>query len=153
LRMRALFRRKTMERELDDEIAFHLEQEAQKLQRAGLSREEAVRQARLAFGGAAPVAEACRQARGVSLVETTLQDLTYAARILHKSPGFTAAVVLSLALGIGANTAIFSLINAVLWKMLPVENPEELAVAAQMAGNDGPFYGFDYTEFKRVRDE
>ena len=125
-RLRAVFRRKAVEAELDDELRFHLDREVDKRMRAGISREEAGRQARLAFGGIDQTKEHCRQNRGVSLLEGLLQDTGYAFRVLKKSPGFTAAVALSLALGIGANTAIFSLIDAVMWKSLPVKNPESL---------------------------
>src|SRR5215510_14428853 len=129
-RLRALFRGRAMDRELDDELALHLYQQIEKGVNAGLSREEAARQARIALGGVALTKEECRQARGVTLVESTMQDLVYAGRMLRKSPGFTAAVVLSLALGIGANTAIFSLIDAVMWKMLPVKDPHGLLLLA-----------------------
>src|SRR5262245_56230525 len=115
-RLRAIFRGRAMERELDDELQMHLDRQIEKSMKAGLSPDEATRQARIALGGIAYVKEECRQARGVSLVESTLQDVAYGFRMLRKSPGFSAAVVLSLALGIGANTAIFSLMDAVMWR-------------------------------------
>jgi putative ABC transport system permease protein len=125
-RLRALFRRKEVESELDDELRFHFEQHVEKSMGADLNREEATRRARLAFGGAEQVKEECREARGVNFIETLLQDIRYALRILGRTPVITAVAILSLALGIGANTAIFSLIDSVMLRFLPVQKPEEL---------------------------
>ena len=125
-RIRALFRRSTVERELDEELRFHLEHQHRQYEQRGLAGEEAQREARLQFGGFEQVKEECRQARGVSLIETSIQDVRYALRAWRRSPSFATVAVLSLALGIGANTAIFSLMKAVLLRMLPVERPEEL---------------------------
>jgi putative ABC transport system permease protein len=125
-RLRALFRRKEVESELDDELRFHFEQQVEKSLAAGLSREEATRRARLVFGGAEQVKEECREARGVYFVETLAQDIRYALRILGRTPVITAIAILSLALGIGANTAIFSLIDSVMLRFLPVQKPDEL---------------------------
>ena len=125
-RARALFRRRAVERELDDELRLHLEQSIEKHVRSGVPRAEAARLAKLSLGGLEQVKEVCRDARGVSLVETTLQDVRYALRTIHRNPGFAAAAVLSLALGIGANTAVFTLIDAVTLRSLPVPAPGEL---------------------------
>lgn len=101
-RLRALFRRAAVERELGGELHSHLDREAEKYVKAGLSREEAMRQARLAFGGLARFKEESRDARGLSLVDRLAQDLRYAVRGLKAKPGFAAAVIPTLALGIGA---------------------------------------------------
>ncbi len=128
IRFRSLFRRTAVNGELDDELRFHLEMQTAKYVEAGLTPEEARRQARLEFGGFEQVRGECHDARGVSFAETIAQDVRFGLRMLRKSPVFTAAVIATLALGIGANTAIFSLVNAILLRSMPVRNPDELVV-------------------------
>jgi predicted permease len=127
-RLRALFRGKEMNAEVDDELRYHLEREAEKYRRCGISSEDAARRARLAFGGRTQVEQQCRDSRGTKFVEDLLQDLRYAIRSFAKTPGLSSLIVLSLAIGIGANTAIFSVTSTLLLKPLPYPQPDRIAI-------------------------
>jgi hypothetical protein len=121
-----LWRKREQEKRLEQELRFHFESQMADNIRAGMSEEEARRRAHLEFGACESVKEECREARGTALVDSTWQDLRFSFRTLRKTPAFTLAAVATLALGIGANTAIFSVTNAALLRTLPVREPHRL---------------------------
>src|SRR5215472_4374486 len=142
---RSLFRKRQVNRELDEELGAYLEMAAAEKMKHGMSREEALRAVRLERGSAEIAKEVVRSGSWESFVETCWQDLRFAARMLRKSPGFTAVAVLTLALGIGANTAIFTLLHASLWSPLPVSDPKEI-FHLMRASSEGDFAGeFSYS--------
>ena len=133
-RLRALFLKRDLEQELADEIESHLEMQIKDNQRLGMGPDEARYVALRKFGGVDQVKETYRDRRGLPSVETFLRDVGYGGRMLRRTPIITAVAILSLALGIGANTALFSVVDAVLLKTLPVTEPEQLVLFEWEAG-------------------
>ena len=125
-RVRVLFQSKALETELDEELLFHLEHETEKNRQAGMSPEEALRRAKTALGGTEQTREACRDARGTRWLEDFFQDSRYTLRVIRQNKSFSALVVFVLALGIGLNTAVFSIVHAVIIKPLPFRESSEL---------------------------
>src|SRR5258708_2269713 len=138
-----LRKKKQLEERLDAELRFHFDRQVADKIRAGMSEEEARRKARLELGSMDAVKEKCRSARGAIWLESTLQDMRFALRTLRKSSAFTFAAISTLALGIGANTAIFQLLDAVRLRSLPVPNPQDLARIQIRNGNGGFFLSLD----------
>ena len=148
--LRRLFRREAMERDLERELAFHIEAQTKDLVRAGLPPDEARRQARLLIGGVEVVKEDARDARGTRWAEDLLRDTRHALRAMARSPGFTAAAVLTLAIGIGANTAVWSIIDALMLRALPVDAPHEIR-AVRKIGFEDDSYLMSYIRYQRLR--
>jgi predicted permease len=145
-------RRHTLERELDKELRFHVEQHAADLRARGLDPDEALRRARLEIGGPEQVKEECRDVRGTRWLDDLLQDFRYAIRVFCKLPGFAAIALLILAVGIGATTVMFTLINGVLLRPLSFPNADRLLALHGSTAAFGESWGFSYPDFLEVRD-
>jgi macrolide transport system ATP-binding/permease protein len=140
-----------MDQDLDDELRFYVETLAEEKRRAGMAPDEALRAARIQFGGIEQVKEQVRDVRPGAWLATFVQDLRYAARGLWNNPGFALVVVLSLAIGIGANTALFSVLNAVLLRPLPLAHPEQLYALTNPLSPNSVKNIFSYPMFERMR--
>jgi putative ABC transport system permease protein len=152
-RLRALFNRAAMERELDDELRFHMERETEKYVRAGIPRAEAERRARIALGGVDRIKDDTRDTRGIAMIDTVRQDLRYAWRGLRSRPGLTTAIVLTLALGIGANAAMFGIVDRLLFRPPAyLVAPDRVHRIYLGSTNDGRLTVERTTEYTRYQD-
>jgi predicted permease len=136
-RLRALLLKSEMERELDEELRYHVEQQTEQNIRLGMSPEDAKQSALKSFGGVEQAKERSRDARGVRWLEELWQDLRFGARMLLNKPGFTLIAVITLGLGVGANTVIFSFFNGILLRPLPFQQPERLVLLDEIATSRG----------------
>ncbi len=146
-RLRALFRRDAVERDLDDELRFHLEKQVDAYMRSGLSRADAVRRARIEFGALEGIRDEHRDARGIGALSHLGRDLRHGLRQVRRSPGFTILAVLCLGLAIGVNTSIFGVLNSVLFRPMPVQQPERLLVLSRTEAAT-----FSYPAYREFRD-
>jgi predicted permease len=150
--LRALLRRRELEQDLDDEIRAYIDAAVERNLASGMSQEEAVRAARLSVGSVAATKDAVRDVGWESRLESIWQDVRHALRGLRRSPGFAAVAILTLALGIGINTAIFSVVNSLLLRTLPVAEPERLAlVSFSRAIEQGFPAGWNYAIWDQIR--
>ncbi len=138
---------------MSEELRFHLEQQIAANIAAGMAPEEARRQARLQLGAVEGVKAECREERRGFWLESLWSDVRYGLRMLRKNPGFTAIVVITLGFGIGANTAIFSVVNSILLRPLPVKDPGEIVELAWQQNNSKPLEYFSYPDYKDIRDQ
>jgi predicted permease len=151
--LRALFRKKQVEQEMDEELRGYLDAAVNEKVRFGMSPEQALRAARVEMGSVEAVKEEIRSAGWEATVETLWQDIRYGMRMLRKNPSLTAVAVITLALGIGLNTAIFSMVNALLFRPLPVRHPEQIYTLSAEEKRGGLSNTFSYQDLQEIKNQ
>jgi putative ABC transport system permease protein len=146
-----LFRRTRVEGEMDEEIRAHIERRAEEMERSGAAREEAKRRAQIEFGGVERFKEECREALGISWSDHTWRDIRFGLRMLMKSPGFTAAAVIALALGIGADTAMYTIVNGALTWDLGLDNRDQIVIVRSTDTQHNQDWSVSYPDFRDFR--
>lgn len=152
IRLRALFQRKAVESELDDELLFHFDHQVEKFVQSGMPQAEARRRARLIFGGDDLIKEECRQARGIRLLETCAQDIRYGARMLYRNVGFTMVAVITLALGIGINVVFFTAYKVCFLRALDARDPGQMVNLGMVLHTGESKSSFSYPDYEAYRD-
>ena len=152
-RLRALLRRSTVEREMAEELQFHIDRQVEAYRRLGLDDAQARRRTRLTFGGLDQISEDVRDARGTRWLDDLLRDVGYAFRTFRRLPGFTAMALLLLALGIGATTVMFTVINSVLLRPLAYPEPDRLVTLHGFTEGFGEWWGASYPDFIDIQRE
>jgi predicted permease len=147
-RLRALFARKRVERELDEKLRFHFDQQFEKYVHAGMNPDEAQRRVQLEFGGLDHIKEEYRDALGVRLLEDLWRDVRYAVRTVIRTPGFAVTAIVSIALGVGANTIVFSVVNALVLMPLPINDPDQVVFVQRV----GSFVSHSFPFYRDLRD-
>ena len=148
LRLTALFLRRRLDDQLDEELGFHLQMQIKENLRNGMNPQNARNAALRSFGGVDQAKENCHDARGVRFIEDSVQDIRYGLQMIRRNPGLAAVAVMTLTLGIGANTAVFSVVNAVLLRPLPFPHPEELVQITAESNRVGKIPSFRPSEFQ-----
>jgi putative ABC transport system permease protein len=151
-RLRVLFRRNAVEVELAEELRYHFDRQVEKYMMAGMTSEEAHRRARIYFGGEEQVKENCREARGVHLLETSVQDVRYGFRSMCKNRSFTTIAILTIAVGIAAKVSVYSFLNALFLQSVPAKDPSHLVrILRTSPHGDGDGF-FSYPEYAYLRE-
>ncbi len=150
-RLRSLLFREKLQQEIEDEIQSHLELEMRKYLRLGMPEDEARRRAHIALGGKAQILEECREQRGIPFLDNVLRDCRYALRAFRRSPAFSVAVVVTIALGVGANTTVFAFCKAMLLATLPVPNPQQLYLASIELPGNAPYPYFSFPDLQKMQ--